>query len=67
MKYIAVDGGVNKLTGRLAVAAGANVLIAGSAIFGKNRCREEGCEIGTDGTIYRNFKILRETFLSNGI
>jgi hypothetical protein len=31
--------GVNTDTGRLAAAAGANVLIAGSAIFGKNRRR----------------------------
>jgi len=35
---IAVDGGINEETGRLCVEAGANVLIAGSYIFGaKNR------------------------------
>lgn len=31
---IEVDGGVNRETGRLLVEAGANVLVAGSAIFG---------------------------------
>ena len=30
-----VDGGINAETARLAVDAGANVLVAGSAIFGK--------------------------------
>jgi ribulose-phosphate 3-epimerase len=35
---IAVDGGINAETGRLCVEAGANILIAGSYIFGaKNR------------------------------
>ena len=29
-----VDGGIDATTARLAVAAGANVLVAGSAIFG---------------------------------
>lgn len=69
LKYIAVDGGVNNLTGGLAAAAGANVLIAGSAIFGKNRCREKSCESGSDGNgaIYRNYKILMETLLLNSI
>lgn len=31
---IQVDGGVNKDTARLAAAAGANVLVAGTAVFG---------------------------------
>ena len=34
-KDIQVDGGINPETGRIAVAAGANVLVAGTAIFGK--------------------------------
>jgi ribulose-phosphate 3-epimerase len=35
---ISVDGGINAETGRLAVRAGADILVAGSAIFGeKNR------------------------------
>lgn len=34
-KDIEVDGGINKETSKLAIAAGANVLVAGSAIFGK--------------------------------
>ena len=36
-RYLAVDGGVNLETGALAAAAGANVLIAGTSIFGKDR------------------------------
>ena len=67
MKFIAVDGGVNKFTGGLAAAAGANVLIAGSAIFGKNRCREKSGDTGTAGIIYRNCRSLMDTLLSNGI
>ena len=31
---IEVDGGINAQTAPLAIAAGANVLVAGSAIFG---------------------------------
>lgn len=31
---IQVDGGVNRDTARLAAAAGANVLVAGTAVFG---------------------------------
>jgi ribulose-phosphate 3-epimerase len=34
-KDIQVDGGINKETSREAVRAGANVLVAGTAIFGK--------------------------------
>lgn len=36
---IAVDGGIGEDTASLAARAGANVLIAGSSIFGKNRQR----------------------------
>lgn len=34
-KDIEVDGGINKETAKLVVAAGANVLVAGTAIFGQ--------------------------------
>ena len=63
LKYIAVDGGVNNLTGSLAVRAGANVLIAGSSIFGKNRCRKKGNEDYDNGIINRNYKILTDLFM----
>ena len=33
---IAVDGGINKETSKLCIAAGANVLVAGNAIFSEN-------------------------------
>ena len=34
MRYLAVDGGINAQTAELAVAAGANVLVVGSFLFG---------------------------------
>ncbi len=37
---IEVDGGIDRTTAPIAVAAGANVLVAGSAIFGQPRPRE---------------------------
>ncbi|MCG3176098.1 MAG: Ribulose-phosphate 3-epimerase [Candidatus Omnitrophica bacterium] len=37
---IQVDGGINKTTGRQAVEAGANVLVAGTAIFGKTDVKQ---------------------------
>lgn len=37
LKYLSIDGGVNMETAVKAAEAGANVLIAGSSIFGKNR------------------------------
>lgn len=39
-KDIEVDGGINKDTGKETVAAGANVLVAGSAIFGKENVEQ---------------------------
>jgi len=38
-KDIAVDGGINNITGRLAKKAGANILAAGSYIFGTKNTR----------------------------
>ena len=40
VKDIAVDGGVNPETARLAVAAGANVLVAGTAVFREPDARQ---------------------------
>jgi ribulose-phosphate 3-epimerase len=42
---IEVDGGVNQETARQVVEAGANVLVAGSAIFGANDRRKALAEI----------------------
>ena len=39
-KDIQVDGGINKETGRETVSAGANVLVAGTAIFGKTDVKQ---------------------------
>ncbi len=32
-----VDGGINEISAPMAVAAGANVLVAGSSVFGANK------------------------------
>ena len=37
---IEVDGGINPETAKLAIDAGANILVAGSAIFGSNNYKE---------------------------
>lgn len=37
---IEVDGGINENTAKLAVDAGANILVAGSAVFGKDDLSE---------------------------
>ena len=39
-KDIAVDGGINNLTARLVKQAGANILIAGSYIFGAKNTKQ---------------------------
>jgi ribulose-phosphate 3-epimerase len=38
---IEVDGGINNETSKLAVQAGANVLVAGTAVFGKENVEQE--------------------------
>ena len=69
LKNIAVDGGINVRTGLLSVRAGANVLIAGTSIFGKNRCRERGSEVENkndrncsknDNLIENNYNLLKK-------
>ena len=42
LAHIAVDGGINDATSKLAAEAGANLLIAGTYVFGRNRSVEEG-------------------------
>jgi len=44
LPFVGVDGGVNESTISQAVAAGANFLICGTAIFGANRRYEQGEE-----------------------
>jgi len=44
-----VDGGIDEETGALAAAAGANVLVAGSAIFGRDRPWEAAAAIARAG------------------
>ena len=50
-----VDGGINKRTAPLAVAAGADVLVAGTAVFGGS------------GTVAENLKALREAISKTSI
>ncbi|HNX90716.1 MAG TPA: ribulose-phosphate 3-epimerase [Candidatus Omnitrophota bacterium] len=38
--YIQVDGGINPETARVAIEAGANVLVAGTAVFGEKNYRK---------------------------
>src|SRR5262249_1993537 len=45
---IQVDGGINRETSRQAVRAGANVLVAGTAIFGREDIRQAVKELRGD-------------------
>ena len=45
LKHLSIDGGINTETALKAAEAGANVLIAGSSIFGKDRKSSDGCNI----------------------
>jgi ribulose-phosphate 3-epimerase len=51
---LGVDGGIDEATAPLTVAAGANVLVAGSAVFGAN--------VGACAAMQR----LRDSIISNG-
>ena len=72
LEYIAVDGGINEMTGGLSVLAGANVLIAGTSIFGKDRKRVKKAENGADLEIDESISVksqyrkLLEIILKNG-
>lgn len=59
VKYVAVDGGVNENTIKLVVAAGANVIVAGSAVFGSNRCISQ-----KDEPVIENIQKLISTLLN---
>ena len=61
LQYIAVDGGIDRDTAPLAAAAGANILIAGSSIFGPSRCSNDGFQSISD-----NMNLLLEILLYNG-
>ena len=59
LPYIGVDGGVSPSTATMAAKAGANVLIAGTAIFGMDRDSKQGVDnIGRN--IWELFHILCE-------
>ena len=45
VKYIMVDGGMNENTVVDAAQAGANVIVSGTSIFGKDRKASDGMEV----------------------
>ena len=64
LRKISVDGGINVRTGILSVRAGASALIAGTTIFGRNRCRERGSDVQSseeksDIFVKNNFELLK--------
>lgn len=66
IRVLSVDGGVNAETARAAVAAGANVLIAGSYIFGaQSTAQPEGAFMGgyyKFYNLYRLYELYRRLF-----
>ena len=65
LEYIAVDGGINEMTGGLSVLAGANVLIAGTSIFGKDRKRSS-VELKEGVSVKSKYQKLLEIMIKNG-
>ena len=64
LRKISVDGGINVRTGILSVRAGASALIAGTTIFGRNRCRERGSDVQSSEEkseifVKNNFELLK--------
>ena len=54
-----IDGGMDELTIIQAAQAGANVIVSGSSIFGKNRKASDGVEVVRDN-IERLGNLLRQ-------
>jgi len=52
---LGVDGGIDEVTAPMAVAAGANVLVAGSSIFGTNKSVAAAMEILRDAVTHVAF------------
>lgn len=62
LKYLCMDGGINEETAILAAKSGANVLIAGSSIFGNNRVKQDDSDV-----IIENAVKLQDILLNNGM
>lgn len=62
LKYLSIDGGVNAETAVKAAEAGANVLIAGSSIFGKNRSISNG-----RNAILKSYQQLHSILIQRGL
>jgi ribulose-phosphate 3-epimerase len=63
LAFIAVDGGINIETARQSKDAGANVIVAGTAIFGRNRVRDIDNE--DDEAVLAAFQALRSAVSSD--
>ena len=59
VQHIMIDGGMDELTIIQAAQAGANVIVSGSSIFGKNRKASDGVEMVRDN-IERLGNLLRQ-------
>ena len=59
--HIAVDGGINEITAKKSAAAGANLLIAGSYIFGHDRNYQDGYS-----PLAKNIAKLMNNLMENG-
>ena len=59
--HIAVDGGINEETAKLSAAAGANLLIAGSFVFGYDRKHQDG-----HSPLAKNINKLMNTLMKYG-
>ena len=63
LRYLAVDGGVTAETAALAAASGANVLIAGTCVFGRGRAQGVG---QPPGAVAEGLRTLLDTLLQHG-
>jgi ribulose-phosphate 3-epimerase len=64
LRYLAVDGGVTAETAARAAASGANVLVAGTAVFGPGRAQGSG---SVPGTVAAGLRMLRDVLKQPGL
>ena len=64
LRYLAVDGGITAETAARAAASGANVLVAGTAVFGPGRAQGANT---TPGTVAAGLRMLRDALQQHGL
>jgi len=64
LRYLAVDGGVTTETAARAAASGANVLVAGTAVFGPGRAQGSG---SAPSTVAAGLRMLRDALQQHGL